>query len=186
MSTQTQSHKFAATILQNLPEVPEDIMQGWIENPRALQQLLAGLNPPVNGSATEFKVWKTLKLHPGIDADAYRKAIKGKKMRIGDYANDILGKPAFSVVTEKTDVNLVVVSVADLGFKDGATLKDIYATAKKRGLELCLSEVGPQLRLQYKDQPKDEWLVIGMEPITEGFPLRNLLETAFIGTITKK
>jgi len=88
-------------------------------------------------------------------------------MRISDWANDIIGKPAFSVATEKTDVDLVVVSVAELGFPKGATLRDIYATAKKRGLELCPNEVGPQLRLQYKDQPKDEWLIVGMEPITD-------------------
>jgi len=50
MSIQSQAHKFGATILQNLPEVPEDIMQNWIENPRALQKLLSGLCPSVNGS----------------------------------------------------------------------------------------------------------------------------------------
>jgi hypothetical protein len=52
MSIQTQAHKFAAVILQNLPEVTEDVMQGWIENPKALQKLLAGLVPSDNGSAT--------------------------------------------------------------------------------------------------------------------------------------
>ncbi len=172
MSIQTQTNKFTATILQNLPEVPEDIMQNWIENPKALQKLLSGLVPPVNGSATEFKIWKTLKLRTGIDADGYRKTIKGKKvgskkMDIGDYANDILGKPAFAVVTEETELDLVVVSVAELGFKNGAKLKDIYDRAKEKGLQLCPNQVGPELRLQYEDQPNGEWLVIGMEPITD-------------------
>ena len=167
MSTQTQSHKFAAVILQNLPEVPEDTMQGWIENLRALKQLLAGLNPPVSGSCNGFKVWRRITLGTSIkDADGFRYSHKQSNMRIGDWANDILGKPAFSVATDKVDVDLVVVSVAELGFPKGATLKDIYVTAKKCGLELCPNEVGPQLRLQYRDQPKDEWFVIGMEPIT--------------------
>ncbi|OGZ73426.1 MAG: hypothetical protein A2908_04090 [Candidatus Staskawiczbacteria bacterium RIFCSPLOWO2_01_FULL_38_12b] len=166
MSTQTQAHKFAATILQNLPEVPEDIMQGWIENPKALQKLLAGLVPPVNGSITEFKVFKTIKLGTGpTNADGFRCHLKKDNIRIGDYANDIIGKPVFSVATEEIELDLVVVSVAELGFPKGAGLKDIYAVAKKRGLELCPNEVGPQLRLQYKDQPKNEWLIIGMEPI---------------------
>ncbi len=59
------------------------------------------------------------------------------------------------------EVELVVVSPADLGFKildtkDGPTLKDIYSRALDVGLELCPAEVGPQLRLQFLDQPKHE------------------------------
>jgi hypothetical protein len=65
------------------------------------------------------------------------------------------------------ELDLVVVSVAELGFPDGATLKDIYAKAKTFDLELCPCEVGPQLRLQYMDQPNGEWLLVAMEPITD-------------------
>jgi hypothetical protein len=116
----------------------------------------------------ELKVFKTIKLGTGLKtADGFRKAVKDKGMRIGDYANDILGKPAFTVAKGETEVDLVVISVAELGFKDGAKREDIYVRAKELGLELCPSEVGPQLRMQYVDQPKDEWLVIGMEPIAD-------------------
>ena len=117
---------------------------------------------------SEFKVFKTIKLGTGLKtADDFHKSFKDNGFRIGDWGvNDILGKPAFTVATEETELDLVVVSVAELGFKNGATSEQIYARAKELGLDLCPAEVGPQLRLQYKDQPNGEWLIVAMEPIT--------------------
>jgi len=115
-----------------------------------------------------FPVWKTIKLGTGLKtADEFREALKSNGFRIGSWGNNILSKPAFKAATEETEVDLVNVSVAELGFKDGATRKDIYERAIDLGLQLCPNEVGPQLRLQYKDQPKGEWLRIAMEPITD-------------------
>jgi hypothetical protein len=122
----------------------------------------------VSATAKVWKTWKTIKLGTGLQtADDFRKAVKSAGMKIGDWANDILGKPAFTATTSETEVELVVASVAELGFKDGATRKDIYIRAQEFGLDLCPPEVGPQLRLQYTDQSKGEWLVIAMEPITD-------------------
>ncbi len=121
----------------------------------------------VSAATKVWKTWKKIKLGTGLkDADDFRKALKKADCNIGDWGNDILGKPAFTVSPEETEVELVVVSVAELGFKEGATCADIYKRAQELGLDLCPNEVGPQLRLQYKDQPKGEWLLIGMEPIT--------------------
>ncbi|MDP3991183.1 MAG: hypothetical protein Q8P63_02720 [Candidatus Nealsonbacteria bacterium] len=116
----------------------------------------------------QLKIWKTIKLGIGLKtADDFRKAIKGNGFNISEWANDVLGKPAFKVATEEIEVNLVRLTVAELGFKKGARRDQIYECAKKLGLELCPSEVGPQLRLQYRDQPNDEWIIVGMEPITD-------------------
>lgn len=122
----------------------------------------------VSATAKVWKTWKTIQLGTGIKtADDFRKAVKKTGMKIDDWANDILGKPTFTAYESLTEVELVVCSVAELGFKDGATRKDIYVRAQELGLDLCPPEVGPQLRLQYTDQPKGEWLVIAMEPITD-------------------
>lgn len=118
---------------------------------------------------TLFNVWKTIKLGNYKNADEFRKALKKNGFKTGDWANDILDKPAFTVAGAEEEIQLVNVSVADLGFKNGATYKGICAKAKELGLELCPNEVGPQLRLQYKDQPKGEHLCIAMEPITDSF-----------------
>lgn len=122
----------------------------------------------VSATAKVWKTWKTIQLGTGLQtADDFRKAVKKAGMKIGDWANDILGKPAFTATESVTEVELVVASVAELGFKDGATRKDIYVRAQELGLDLCPAEVGPQLRLQYTDQPNREWLIIAMEPITD-------------------
>ena len=115
----------------------------------------------------KFEVWKTIKLGTIKNADEFRKALKKAGFKISDWANDIIGKPAFTVASGEEEIQLVNLSVEELGFKNGAKYGDICARAKELGLELCPNEVGPQLRLQYKDQPKGEWLRIAMEPITD-------------------
>lgn len=114
-----------------------------------------------------FKVWKTIKLGTHKDANALRQALCAKGNKINVWANDIMSEPAFFVTSFEKKIQLVNVSVAELGFKNGATYKDICAKAKELGLELCPNEVGPQLSLQYKDQSQVGWLRIAMEPITD-------------------
>jgi hypothetical protein len=115
-----------------------------------------------------FKTWRMIKLHTDIkDADGFREALKKVTCGIGNLGNDILGKPAFTMSREEKVLELVVTSNVELGFPGGAKVKQTYARAKELGLELCPSEVGPQLCLQYTDQPKGEWLLIAMEPITD-------------------
>ena len=113
-----------------------------------------------------FPTFKTIKLGTLKDAKAIRKAIANAGGRISDWANDIMSKKEFTVAKKETEVELVVASVAELGFKGGANYFDICERAKSLGLNLCPAEVGPQLRLQYTDQPKGEWLRIAMDPIT--------------------
>jgi len=115
----------------------------------------------------EFAIWRTIHLGGFKTVQDLRQALLDASCRIGDWANNLLGQSAFKLVAEETDADLVVVSVGKLGFKDGATRKEIYERAIQLGLELCPPEIGPQLRLQYKDQPLGEWLLIAMEPITD-------------------
>jgi hypothetical protein len=65
----------------------------------------------------------------------------------------------------KTDVGLVLLSAAALGLKSESTLPDAYKRARQVGLELCPAEVGPQLRLDYRNQPLGEVLNIAMAPV---------------------
>lgn len=161
-----QTAKFLAVVGENMPELSGDVMQGWIQNPKAVQKVLSNAFCPPEAATLRFNVWKTIKLGTDLKtADDFRKAFKDNGFNISGWANDILGKSAFTVATEATEIDLVKVTVAELGFKKGARRDQIYDRAKELGLEICPSEVGPQLRLQYRDQPNGEWVLIGMEPI---------------------
>jgi hypothetical protein len=113
----------------------------------------------------EYPIWKTVKLGLHKTPAAYRKALKSTNFKIGSWGDDILNKVSISETEQELD--LVRRSVAELGFKDGAKYSDICAKAVELGLELCPNEVGPALRLQYKDQPRGEWFRVAMEPLTD-------------------
>ena len=133
-----------------------------------IQNFLSGKTVVVSAetlNAIPFSVWKSIPLGTHKDADAYRKALKKGGYKIGDWGNDILGKPAFTVAEKEETIDLVKVTVAELGFKNGATYKEICDAAASRGLKKCPNEVGPALRLAYTDQPAGEWLRIAMDPI---------------------
>lgn len=102
-------------------------------------------------------------------AAEFSTAIKAGGHEIGGWAKDILNKAKFENIREKKQVELVILTVVSLGFRRGATRQEIYDRALELGLELSPAEVGPGLRVQYKkeDQPKCEYLFIGMEPITD-------------------
>lgn len=112
------------------------------------------------------KVWKTIALGVFANSFALRNALDAASCGTGDLAEEALARPAFSLASTKTDVDLVVVTAAELGFTAAfVPLRDIYARAEKLGLSLAPAEAGPALRLQYPDQPIGEFLHVGMKPI---------------------
>jgi hypothetical protein len=117
------------------------------------------------GRPAHFQIWRTITLGTYSGVDAYRSALDSAGIKIGNAADEILGRPAFLYATMKKDVELVLLSAADLGVRTESSLADVYKRARQVGLELCPAEVGPQLRLDYRNQPVGEALHIAMQPI---------------------
>jgi hypothetical protein len=120
---------------------------------------ICGLKP----LCPELKGWKTVKLGVHKTPDAYRQALEAAGFKVSDWASQIIDK--VTVAKTEAEIDLVVLSVGDLGFKRATRYDAICARAKELGFQLCPDEVGPALRLDYSDQPNGEWLRVAMESL---------------------
>lgn len=102
----------------------------------------------------------------GMDAGALEKEFDQKEQKISYDAHFLMKRPEFKTGKKPEQIKLARLTVKDLGFPEGATTDEIYERAEKLGLELCPPEVGPRYRLQYTNQPMDEWLYVGMKQIS--------------------
>ncbi len=109
----------------------------------------------------KFKTFKT-KIG-GKTVEEYKTEIKQKNI-ISKYAEFLLDSKDFTTSKNIEDIDLVRLTVKDLGFPSGATTDEIYKRAEELGLELCPPEVGPALRMAYS---VGEHLRIAMKQITD-------------------
>ncbi len=92
--------------------------------------------------------------------------MKRQKIQIYSYAQPMLNSKDFTTAEKPEPADLVRLKVRDFNLQNPTT-ENIYRKAEELGLELCPAEVGPQYRLQYTDQPSDEYLCIAMKQITD-------------------
>ncbi len=94
----------------------------------------------------------------GANGQQWLAALEAGGNKIGDWARQILAKTTLSATP--SEIELVVVKGSDVGLEGEYTTAQMYSAAEAHGLSKCPAEVGPQLRLQYPNQPKGEWLVV--------------------------
>lgn len=108
----------------------------------------------------------------GMSKEQLISEMEAAGININDYAKSMMNNPDFIVGEHKEEAKLIILTVADLGFKTSATRNQIFERADALGLELCPPDTGPNYRIKYKDQPQGEYFRIGMKPITDsnGYP----------------
>lgn len=109
-------------------------------------------------------VFKTI-TRGGISKLQLLQYLKDKEIHVSDWATGMMQQDAFTVASEEEQIDLVVVSVADLGFSERTPYDIICQRAREHGLEKCRPGDGPQLRYQYLDQPLGECLTVAHEAI---------------------
>ncbi len=117
-------------------------------------------------SAAQAPIWKTIAVGTFRDGFALRNTLDSLNCGVGDGAAQILARPSFGLAPSREQLDLVPVTAEQLGFPAGAVrLHDVQARAEQFGFEFTPAEAGPQLRLQYADQPSGEFLIVGMRPL---------------------
>ena len=109
--------------------------------------------------------WRSIKLGKLCSVENIRTELKMSGVNIDSWASSVMEHPSFVLHDGEIELNLVRVTLRELGFKESAPYVSIYAHAAELGLKLCPAEVGPLLRMQYLDQPEAEKLYIAMMPL---------------------
>jgi hypothetical protein len=113
----------------------------------------------------ELATWKIVTIGEQRSVKDLVKTLANNDFQVSDWARDILQK--ITLADGETEVELVQITVRELGFGEGACREAIYHRAKELGIDLVPAEVGPQLRLQYPDQPLEDWVLLAMEPVVD-------------------
>jgi hypothetical protein len=126
-------------------------------------RLIKGELKLVEATPHESPIWKTVKLGTCKTPEQYRATLSLANRSLTLGADEALDE--VSCMEAEMDLDLVLLSVKELGFKISASYREVCAKATELGLELCPAEVGPALRLQYNDQPVGERLLIAMKAV---------------------
>ena len=82
-------------------------------------------------------------------------ALVEEKHRVSKWSTQILSNPDFLVEPEEKAVDVIVMSLLEMGFLENelVTHETILKKGRKIGLEVCPPELAAQLRSQFVDQP---------------------------------
>jgi len=87
---------------------------------------------------------------------ALLEALAARQVQLNPMARELFESAAFPEGSAGSVLNLVAVTVAELGFADGATMPELLSQAERLGLRPCPVETAPFFRLQYLDQSEDQ------------------------------
>jgi hypothetical protein len=155
---------FLKVVLEQMPDLSDDVMEGWIKNPDAVKKALENVFSPHQKKNSRFDTWKTISLGTGIKTlEDFQKILLYKPLKIQKSVYDIFLEPNFKVAPKKTELELVRVSLLDLGFNEnlqGIQFDQVSYRAEELGLKPCPLEVGFQFILQTWDLDCENTVIV--------------------------
>ncbi|MBU1160085.1 hypothetical protein KKD04_02810 [Patescibacteria group bacterium] len=169
---QGQVWEFGAAVLKALPRsIDANVMQGWIEDPKNLQDVLKkALCPPENNQWRErdgvIYFFVTSDNTTGPD---WIKRLESKGFQVSKWAKDLLRSPDFKPTSGVTTEIAVLKGIL---FSDNDRItKKIRAEAEKINLSKPNAETACLIRERFSDKEIEEmglyWIVTMHEPIKD-------------------
>jgi len=88
----------------------------------------------------------------GMSKSELLRALREHNVRFNNAAETLFEDRRFTTFDRQHLIEIAALSVAELGFGEGATYGQLIARALESGLIECPLEIGPHLRLQFMDQ----------------------------------
>lgn len=114
-------------------------------------------------STTNIDEWKTISLGTHKSTEGMFQDLRRTGCKVTDAGYELLTKVPLASPIRR--VPLARVYPEQFGVRHAMTLNSLFHIAQWFGLERVPAEVGPELRLQYRGQPKGECLLIAMTPV---------------------
>lgn len=101
----------------------------------------------------------------GESIQEIKNQLKSKKIATSKFSEKMLGSADFNTLENVENIDLIRLTLRDLGLTEGVSINTIYQKAKELGLDLCPAEIGP--RYPYDDEYRytTDIYYIAMEPI---------------------
>jgi len=104
-----------------------------------------------------MKKWKKLILNRDETADKIVSELIGKGYKLSDWIIDISTRLNSEL---KSEYDIWLVSLKDLGFSGPTKLQDVYDQLEINGFSTLPPEVALMTRMSYNNQPVNQWLRI--------------------------
>jgi hypothetical protein len=89
-----------------------------------------------------------------LDKLSLLRTLREHNVQLNQAAEALFEDHRFTPLGVKKVIEIESLSVADLGFRDGATYEQLMTRARGSGLVECPLELGPYLRIQFLEQPE--------------------------------
>lgn len=117
-------------------------------------------------SSTEFDVFKEISIG-GLRKEHLLRQLFEAGIQFTPYADTLFDHFQFSPSSKAEKVNLVKVTLSDLGLEDTFTFEEFSSRASMLGLKLCPLYLAAFLRLEYLDQPEGPYLTVASHKPSE-------------------